>query len=151
MSQSQALILIVDDDAELAAMVVRLMVREGWRAHTVLTAGDAERSLAALRPDVVLLDAMLPDANGFDLAHHQTYHHGGQLRVVVNDQDQRLVLRHVIQVYGPCQWPRMRHLCRNSSCDVSAPRAPPTSNGDGARAPRAEAGVALPALSRSKL
>ena len=75
MSQSQALILIVDDDAELAAMVVRLMVREGWRAHSVLTAGDAERSLAALRPDVVLLDAMLPDANGFDLARRWRVEH----------------------------------------------------------------------------
>jgi DNA-binding response OmpR family regulator len=34
----------------------------------VLAAGDAERALGALSPDIVLLDAMLPDGNGFDLA-----------------------------------------------------------------------------------
>jgi len=68
MSVEQALILIVDDDAELAAMLVRLFSREHWATQTVLTAGDAERALSQLRPDIVLLDAMLPDGNGFDLA-----------------------------------------------------------------------------------
>jgi DNA-binding response OmpR family regulator len=68
MSVEQALILIVDDDAELAAMLVRLFAREHWATQTVLTAGDAERALGQLRPDIVLLDAMLPDGNGFDLA-----------------------------------------------------------------------------------
>jgi DNA-binding response OmpR family regulator len=68
MSVEQALILIVDDDAELAAMLVRLFSREHWATRTVLTAGDAERALDRHRPDIVLLDAMLPDGNGFDLA-----------------------------------------------------------------------------------
>ena len=45
MSVEQALILIVDDDAELAAMLVRLFSREHWATQTVLTAGDAERAL----------------------------------------------------------------------------------------------------------
>jgi DNA-binding response OmpR family regulator len=64
----QPLILIVDDDAELASMLVELLVREGWATHTVLTGGDAERALQARQPDLVVLDAMLPDGNGFDLA-----------------------------------------------------------------------------------
>jgi DNA-binding response OmpR family regulator len=68
MSQGQALILIVDDDAELSAMLVELLAREGWSTHAVLTAGDAERALSRHQPDLVLLDAMLPDGNGFDLA-----------------------------------------------------------------------------------
>ena len=42
MSVEQALILIVDDDAELAAMLVRLFSREHWATQTVLTAGDAD-------------------------------------------------------------------------------------------------------------
>jgi DNA-binding response OmpR family regulator len=68
MSLIQPLILIVDDDAELSTMLVELLAREGWSTHTVLTAGDGERALVARQPDVVLLDAMLPDGNGFDLA-----------------------------------------------------------------------------------
>jgi two-component system phosphate regulon response regulator OmpR len=65
--QGKPLILIVDDDAELSAMVVVLFQREGWDVHTVLTGGDGERALTALRPDAVLLDVMLPDANGYNL------------------------------------------------------------------------------------
>jgi len=64
---AKPLILIVDDDAELSAMVVELLEREGWAAHAVLTGGDGERALPTLHPELVLLDVMLPDANGYDL------------------------------------------------------------------------------------
>jgi DNA-binding response OmpR family regulator len=67
-SLMQPLILIVDDDAELSTMLVELLEREGWSTFIVLTAGDGERALTARQPDIVLLDAMLPDGNGFDLA-----------------------------------------------------------------------------------
>jgi DNA-binding response OmpR family regulator len=64
---NKALVLVVDDDAELSAMVAELLQREGLAVHTVLTAGDGERALQQWKPDAVLLDVMLPDANGFDL------------------------------------------------------------------------------------
>lgn len=64
---AKILILVVDDDAELSDMVCELLAREGWGSHAVLTGGDGERALAQLRPDLVLLDVMLPDANGLDL------------------------------------------------------------------------------------
>jgi len=64
---AKPLILIVDDDAELSGLVVELLQREGWATHAVLTGGDGERDLAALHPELVLLDVMLPDANGYDL------------------------------------------------------------------------------------
>jgi DNA-binding response OmpR family regulator len=61
------LVLIVDDDAELSAMLVRLLQAEGWAAQSALTAAQAHQALAQQAPDVVLLDVMLPDANGLDL------------------------------------------------------------------------------------
>jgi two-component system phosphate regulon response regulator OmpR len=64
---TKPLILIVDDDAELSGMVVELLEREGWAAHAVLTGGDGERALETLHPELVLLDVMLPDANGYEL------------------------------------------------------------------------------------
>ena len=64
---SKPLVLMVDDDAELSSLVVELLLREGWAVHAVLTAGDAERALAQWQPEVVLLDVMLPDANGLEL------------------------------------------------------------------------------------
>ncbi len=70
-------VLIVDDDAELADMVGELLVREGWEVRGVLTGGDGERALDDWRPDAVLLDVMLPDANGFDLCRRWRGTHEG--------------------------------------------------------------------------
>jgi DNA-binding response OmpR family regulator len=66
-STSRPLILIVDDDAELSAMVAALLGREGWEVQAALTGGDGERLLAERRPDAVLLDVMLPDTSGYEL------------------------------------------------------------------------------------
>jgi len=65
--QAKPLILVVDDDAELSGLVCELLQREGWASHAVLTGGDGERALNTVRPDLVLLDVMLPDANGYEL------------------------------------------------------------------------------------
>jgi DNA-binding response OmpR family regulator len=65
--ESQALVLVVDDDGELAAMLAERLGMEGWAVQTVLTGGDGSRALAEQLPDAVVLDVMLPDANGFDL------------------------------------------------------------------------------------
>jgi DNA-binding response OmpR family regulator len=64
---SKPTVLMVDDDAELSAMVAELLAREGWALHSVLTVGDGERAMAQVKPALVLLDVMLPDGNGFDV------------------------------------------------------------------------------------
>ena len=71
------LILMVDDDAELGELVGELFAREGWALHNVLTGGDGERALAGLQPDLLLLDVMLPDANGYDLCRRWRAQHTG--------------------------------------------------------------------------
>ena len=68
MSLDPPMILIVDDDAELAAMLVKLLSREGWVTRTALSTAAAESAMRLQLPEIVLLDAMLPDGNGFDLA-----------------------------------------------------------------------------------
>ncbi len=60
-------VLIVDDDVELSTMLSRLLLLEGIRAHSADTAEAGTAALAKLRPSVVLLDLMLPDANGLDV------------------------------------------------------------------------------------
>ncbi|WP_137724697.1 MtrAB system response regulator MtrA [Prescottella subtropica] len=60
-------ILVVDDDTALAEMLTIVLRGEGFEPYVV---GDGSQALAAVRetrPDLVLLDLMLPGMNGIDV------------------------------------------------------------------------------------
>ncbi len=60
-------ILIADDEQNIVISVEFLMKREGF---VVSIANDGEEALARIRedkPDLVLLDVMMPKKNGFDV------------------------------------------------------------------------------------
>ncbi|TAM72090.1 response regulator transcription factor [Mycobacterium sp.] len=62
-------VLVVDDEPVLAEMVSMALRYEGWN---ISTAGDGESAVAAARnqrPDVVVLDVMLPDMSGLEVLH----------------------------------------------------------------------------------
>lgn len=63
-----AKILAVDDDPKIIKIVKHCLEKEGY---TVVTAADGEEALAAVRihrPNLVVLDLMLPKINGLDVA-----------------------------------------------------------------------------------
>jgi DNA-binding response OmpR family regulator len=61
-------ILVVDDEMEIRKMLARLLARAGYRVL------ETDRGVTALRivkeqsPDLIVLDAMLPEMHGFDVA-----------------------------------------------------------------------------------
>jgi len=60
-------ILIVEDEPFIVESLTFLLERDGQRVRSV---GDGEEALASIareRPDLVVLDAMIPGANGFDV------------------------------------------------------------------------------------
>ncbi len=60
-------ILIVEDDPLIADMVKRYLEREGFKVFWDSEGGSALRTFELIKPDVVILDLMLPDVDGFDL------------------------------------------------------------------------------------
>jgi two-component system sensor histidine kinase/response regulator len=66
---SSSLILVVDDEPKNIQVVGPLLLRQG---HEVIAAGSGEEALAKLRtarPDLILLDVMMPGMTGFELCH----------------------------------------------------------------------------------
>jgi two-component system, OmpR family, response regulator len=62
-------VLVVDDEAVLAEMVSMALRYEGWKIATAADGSSAIASARAQRPDVVVLDVMLPDMSGLDVLH----------------------------------------------------------------------------------
>jgi len=60
-------VLVVDDEAVLAEMVSMALRYEGWNITTAADGSSAIASARAERPDVVVLDVMLPDMSGLDV------------------------------------------------------------------------------------
>jgi len=60
-------ILMVDDDVDLNALVTEYLARFGHRLVTATTAARGMAKLRRERPDLVILDIMLPDTDGLTL------------------------------------------------------------------------------------
>ena len=60
-------VLVVDDEPMLGELLSTALRYEGWHVESALTGHAAVKAAAALDPDVVVLDVMLPDMSGFDV------------------------------------------------------------------------------------
>jgi two-component system, OmpR family, response regulator VicR len=62
-----AQVLLVEDDAALATMVSESLHARGYNVWRANSAAEAEQTVGELRPDIIVLDLMLPDRNGLTL------------------------------------------------------------------------------------
>ncbi len=60
-------ILIIDDDARLAAMVSDYLAAAGFTVERRLTGQEGLAAVTRTAPDAVILDLMLPDLDGFEV------------------------------------------------------------------------------------
>jgi PAS domain S-box-containing protein len=62
--------LIVEDDADTREMLGRILKKEGWEVGGAGNGREALERIAASRPDLILLDLMMPEMDGFELVEH---------------------------------------------------------------------------------
>ncbi len=60
-------ILVVDDEEDLVDLVAYNLEAAGFETARALTGHEALRAAAEVRPDLVVLDVMLPDLQGFEV------------------------------------------------------------------------------------
>lgn len=66
----KANILVVDDTPENLRVLVQLLQEQGYRVRPVPNGAHALLSVQKERPDLILLDIMMPDMNGYEVCHH---------------------------------------------------------------------------------
>jgi len=60
-------ILVVDDEPDITALVAYHLAKTGYRVSTAANGADALRSAREERPDIVVLDLMLPGLSGYEV------------------------------------------------------------------------------------
>jgi two-component system phosphate regulon response regulator PhoB len=65
--KAPARVLVVEDERDIAALVAYHLTREGYRVRTAEGGAEALEAIAAERPDLVLLDLMLPGFSGYEV------------------------------------------------------------------------------------
>jgi len=68
MDGEQPSILLVDDDLRLIELLARYLDKEGFRVRNARDGVDMDAQLAAARPDLIVLDLMLPGEDGLSIA-----------------------------------------------------------------------------------
>jgi PAS domain S-box-containing protein len=63
----QSTVLIVDDDTAVREILAALLQNQGYHLVLAATGAEALEQAAALRPDVILLDIMMPEMDGFEV------------------------------------------------------------------------------------
>lgn len=77
-------ILVVDDEPDISALVAYHLARESYRVRTAADGTEAIRAVEAERPDLVVLDLMLPGMSGLEVL--------GELRSRGETQDLPVIL-----------------------------------------------------------
>ena len=60
-------VLVIEDEANIVAAISYILARDGWEVETHGDGGDALEVIRAVRPDLVILDMMLPGRSGLDI------------------------------------------------------------------------------------
>jgi two-component system, OmpR family, phosphate regulon response regulator PhoB len=65
--RTAARILVVEDERDIAALVAYHLTREGYRVRTAEAGREALAALGAEKPDLMILDLMLPGFSGYEV------------------------------------------------------------------------------------
>ena len=60
-------VLVIEDEKNILLSLVFLLEREGYEVRSATTGGDGLAEMRRQRPDLVILDLMLPDLSGYEV------------------------------------------------------------------------------------
>ena len=76
MNDKSYTILVVDDDPDIIELVRETLETEGYIIHSAQNCRETEKYLEQNAPDLIVLDLILPDGDGFELCRTITQNPG---------------------------------------------------------------------------
>jgi len=87
MDDSRPLLMLVEDDEQLASLLVEYLSSHAMEVCHFLLGSEALRSIRSLAPDLVVLDLMLPDMDGLDVCRRLREDWDGQILMLTAMKD----------------------------------------------------------------
>ena len=66
-NMSQGKVLVIDDEPQITEIIEAFLTNSGYEVHVSNVATDGLELAKQLKPDVILLDIMMPDIDGYSL------------------------------------------------------------------------------------
>ena len=60
-------VLVIEDEPNIVEAIRFILIRDGWEVSALTDGAGAEEAIRRHRPDVVILDVMLPGRSGFEI------------------------------------------------------------------------------------
>lgn len=60
-------VLLIEDEPNIVEAIRFILSRDGWQVSTHADGATAVGEIARVKPDIVVLDVMLPNRSGFDI------------------------------------------------------------------------------------
>lgn len=67
MASAQKTVMIIEDEPDAAEMFAEMMRANGFRVIKMFSSGPAISMISQERPDVIILDVMMPDISGIEV------------------------------------------------------------------------------------
>ena len=84
-------ILVIDDDADVCDVLRDFLEQQGYTVQAVTSIDRASDYLRRAPPDLILLDVLMPDANGLDLLSRlKASHSDSQIVIITGLNDYRI-------------------------------------------------------------
>ena len=106
-------VLVVDDEPTIAEVVSRYLERAGYETHSAADGNEAIDAAATHRPDLVVLDLMLPGIDGLEVMRRLREHDRGRTPVILltakgEESDRVIGLRlgaddYVVKPFSPAE------------------------------------------------
>ncbi|OGS40651.1 MAG: hypothetical protein A2506_12470 [Elusimicrobia bacterium RIFOXYD12_FULL_66_9] len=80
---SDKMVLLVDDDESLLDLMSHVVKKEGFRIDRAVDGAEALKKVAALGPDLLILDMMLPGMGGYEVVREMQSRGFGAVPVVI--------------------------------------------------------------------
>lgn len=135
-------ILVVEDDPDIAALVCRYLEKAGYTVDTVTSGREAMTTIPTMRPDLVVLDLMLPGVDGLEICRSVRTNAATASTPVImltarGDESERIVGLemgaddYMAKPFSPNELvARVRALLRRASREVATPPSTQVTYGD---------------------